>query len=197
MNKNFDYNKFEKIIRVTQVISKIIFIASIVALSACALAFLIIAFLPSHLLNIDVNQFTLEIGDALKYEFNKTLLIGKNIKFILLTAIFSGSISAGLFAFLMNSVKSILEDVKNQMPFSENNVKHLFRVAYTILVSSVLIPVMNFALASIIILHFDISNFDVELPIELSMVFIGFLMLILAHIFRYGAYLQNEYDQTL
>jgi hypothetical protein len=56
---------------------------------------------------------------------------------------------------------------------------------------------MNGLVTVNIISLLKIERFNFNLSPDLFMLFTGILILILAGVFKYGAYLQNEYDTTL
>jgi len=74
------------------------------------------------------------------------------------------------------------------------NVKRLKKLAYTIIIYSVVVDLLSSLLCSIFvtkIYNLDLSN------IHLSGVLIGWLIIIISDIFKYGVFLQKEFDTTL
>ncbi|PEI90059.1 hypothetical protein COE76_29920, partial [Bacillus pseudomycoides] len=43
----------------------------------------------------------------------------------------------------------------------------------------------------------QLSETEISIDFNFEMMLMGFLILLLSHIFKYGAYLQDEYDSTL
>jgi len=62
---------------------------------------------------------------------------------------------------------------------------------------SVILKIAEGITAMAIIDSLEIKNVDVTFTVDGAMLLTGFLVLILAGIFRYGSYLQDEYDATL
>ncbi|MPN53761.1 hypothetical protein SDC9_201427 [bioreactor metagenome] len=75
-----------------------------------------------------------------------------------------------------------------------NNAKSLKKIAYTIAIYSVSTEI----LAAILCSAFVTKIFTIDLlSIHWSGVIVGGLIFIVADIFQYGVFLQNEYDTTL
>ncbi|MDL4842089.1 DUF2975 domain-containing protein [Aquibacillus rhizosphaerae] len=100
-------------------------------------------------------------------------------------------------AFLYGAIqiKKILTSITDDdTPFSHKNVQRFKHLAYV---------VIGYALFSKVIISIAIGIFVTNIfsitltTISLSGIVGGFLLLIVAQIFQYGAYLQNEHDTTL
>lgn len=103
------------------------------------------------------------------------------------------SLSLSLYGIkqILNILKSTAKDIT---PFIMDNAKSLKKLAYTIITYSVVADILANILCSAFVIKiftFDLSN------IHLSGVLVGGLIFIIADIFQYGVYLQNEYDTTL
>lgn len=100
-----------------------------------------------------------------------------------------------LILYGLNQIAKILNDTSNEIPpFTMDNVNRLKKLAYLIIIYSVAADILSNILYSIFvtgIFILDLSN------IHLSGVLSGGLILVIADIFKYGLYLQNEFDSTL
>jgi Ca2+/Na+ antiporter len=76
-------------------------------------------------------------------------------------------------------------------------VKNIYNIAFIIIFGGVIIPLFQFLVGIFSINKIGIAGLDINFGINLTMILIGLLILILASIFQYGAYLQNENDQTI
>jgi len=92
---------------------------------------------------------------------------------------------------IVNILKSTARDIT---PFIMDNAKSLKKLAYSIIIYSLVSDILSNILCSIFvtkIFFIDLSN------IHLIRVLVGVLIFVIAEIFQYGVYLQNEYDTTL
>jgi hypothetical protein len=192
----YNEKKYHTLIKVSYIISKVLFCLLIGAGVLAILGFIIVLFIPETVFNFAVGTIKLEIGDAIKYIISEPI-DGGNVKFITLIAIVVGLVHIIFSLLLFYAVYKILAEVKNNNPFAKANVKHLYFIAFTFLAGSVLIPTFNFILGMFTIKKLNIININSEFSLNLDYIFIGLLILILANIFNYGAYLQNEYNETV
>ena len=116
-------------------------------------------------------------------------------KYAALTGLFTIFINLSFVLYGINQVGNILKSTANDItPFIMKNVKRLKKLAYTIIIYSVVVDLLSSLLCSILvtkIYNLDLSN------IHLSGVLIGWLILIISDIFKYGVFLQKEFDTTL
>lgn len=116
-------------------------------------------------------------------------------KYALITYLISALLSLSLSLYGIKQILNILKStVKDITPFIMDNAKSLKKLAYTIVTYSVVADILANILCSAFVIKiftFDLSN------IHLSGVLVGGLIFIIADIFQYGVYLQNEYDTTL
>lgn len=140
----------------------------------------------------DTSYVSIYVPYKILQPLDSTLFSAKN-GFItyLISTLFSLSLILYVFKQILNILKSIEQDVT---PFIMNNAKNLKKVAFITITYSVVIDF----LASILCWIFVTKIFSLELTnIHLSGVLVGGLIFIIAEIFQYGVYLQNEYDTTL
>src|SRR4030042_1844729 len=131
----------------------------------------------------------------------KSLSIGLKVFFDILfwVSVVSAAIS---LLFLMSIVIShnlrlLLKTVANDRPFEKNNAKRLFIISIVLIIGSVVWKIIEGVYALTIVNILKIESIDVNFTIDGAMLLTGFLILILAGVFRYGSYLQDEYDTTL
>jgi len=116
-------------------------------------------------------------------------------KYALITYLLSSLLGLSLILYGIKQIVNILKSTaKDITPFVMGNAKNLKKLAYSIITYSVASDILSNILCSVLvtkIFSVDLSN------IHLSGVLVGGLIFIIAEIFRYGVYLQNEYDTTL
>ena len=107
------------------------------------------------------------------------------------------AISCLMAVFLLRQLIGMLREVEEGRPFSQTNAKRLAKMGILLFISSVLYPIGQGVMMNTMINAAGCYDLGVKFSPDTSMIFIGILLFILAGIFRYGSYLQDEYDATL
>jgi|SRR5690554_1270272 len=188
-----------KLVTVLRVLTQIGFWLGVV-LGSCFL----ILFAGSFLMNFDWRFMTkflvyLEFG-VLRY---KLPLMAEALSVHELLSIFrlicsvivlNSTFSSLVFFYL----KGILSAVEKGRPFVPGNARRLSLIGIVFLISSLLLTNLEAILVYTILHAVNIAGmFSVSFTLNTIMLFAGLLLLILSGIFRYGSYLQEEYDATL
>ncbi|AGA69928.1 Protein of unknown function (DUF2975) [Desulfitobacterium dichloroeliminans LMG P-21439] len=102
------------------------------------------------------------------------------------------------FALILYGIKQLITISKSaysdETPFNVKNSKCLNRLAYSIIIysaTSKLIATLLCAIFATKIFAFDLSS------VHFEGIIIGVIVLLISDIFRYGVYLQEEFDTTL
>ncbi|MCG8640293.1 MAG: hypothetical protein MI862_11170, partial [Desulfobacterales bacterium] len=77
------------------------------------------------------------------------------------------------------------------------NAKRITVMGVIFLIGSLVYKAAGGVVAMAIINTYNLSNFKINFSPDIFMLFTGFMLLILAGIFQYGSFLQEEYDTTL
>jgi len=126
------------------------------------------------------------------YSIDSNLLIAI---YVAITSLFSVLISASFILYGLNQVLKILDSTVNDItPFIMDNVKSLKKLAYTIIIYSVAVDFLVSLLFTAFVTKIPPS---ITTPTIHSEVLIGGLILVIAEIFKYGVFLQKEFDATL
>ena len=116
-------------------------------------------------------------------------------KYAIISSLLSILIKVSITLFGLYQVVNILKSTLNDLtPFIMDNVKRLKKLAYSIIVYSVVADILSSILFSTLVTRVYMLNLS---NIHLSGVLVGGLILVIADIFKYGVYLQNEFDTTL
>jgi hypothetical protein len=107
------------------------------------------------------------------------------------------SFGALFVSVVLFEVKRILKAVVADNPFEKGNSKNLVVIAIALLVASIIMPIFESRIVTTIIEALKISNISTSYSIDGTLLFTGILILILAGVFQYGNYLQEEVDSTL
>jgi predicted metal-binding membrane protein len=70
-------------------------------------------------------------------------------------------------------------------------------IALVLVAGSVIVPILQWRIAATVIQMLYINNMNATYSVDGNLLFTGILILILAGVFQYGNYLQEEVDSTL
>lgn len=115
-------------------------------------------------------------------------------KYAAMTCLFSLLIHLSLILYGIKQVKNILKSIKDINPFTMNNVKSLKNLALSIMIYSVVLDMLTSILFSAFVTKIFLLNLT---NLHLNGLFIGLLIFVIADIFQYGVFLENEFDTTL
>lgn len=199
MKTKFDQKNFNLILKSTLVLTKITQIIMIIGIVSLVLLSLGVLVIPSELYNIDlsmINAFSMNIG-TLDMKIPIEGMTGTlNIRYLIIFASVTLFVYLGSFLYLFRKVEAFLLFVKKGTPFADENIHMMYHIGKVLVILSFVLPLitMPFAWRLAHVLPLDIV---VNLEINLGLLVLGFVVLLLASIFNYGAYLQEEYDQTV
>ena len=191
--------RMKTLAKVLRVISNVVFWITAVGFVLFLLASIIISRVPAKDMVISVNM-----SGYLNTTFGQTMF-----KFIpptngelmiksFLQALFMYiSLAALMVSVVVFEVKGILKTVVADNPFEKGNSRNLTVIALTLLVGSVIVPILQWRIAATIIQMLHINNMNATYSVDGNLLFTGILILILAGVFQYGNYLQEEVDSTL
>jgi len=199
MTKPFDEKKFLNITRFMKNISKIIMILMSVVFGIIVIMFGVTVFVPTDTLTVDLSRMD-EINIVL---FNTNIVYPTSIfegmfmvKNVLLALLGFTLVAVGFFYLILRLIYQVLSDVYEKVPFSQQNVKRLYYLSYTLMAMAIVLPLFML-LVSWQTIHALELDATANYSIEANTLFTGILVWILASIFNYGKYLQDEVDQTV
>lgn len=201
MSEKINITRFKKLARFLRLIVQTEIGA--VTLLACItiIANIIFLFLPKHIFELSsdtMRNMSISSGGMFSYKFILAPGIVTNIKPLLNMISWLVMISAVLIIPISYQLALILKTIENGIPFSSKNSKSLYIIGRILLSGAFLLPLGEYIAGMMIIniikqpeiaVHYSFINF--------TMLLAGILVLILASIFKYGNYLQQEYDATL
>lgn len=199
MSNNVCVPRIKKMVRVLIPVMKIFLWILSIGFVLSLIAGIAMNFIPE-------NIFTLEKADNLGFVLSQDGLIrykvdnasiGISLRPIYQLVAFMASIGTVALAIILKRLIALLRTVEKDQPFSEENSKHLTIIGSVLLLGSIGFRILGAMIANEVIKTFKITNINVNLSIDMFMALTGLLILILAGIFRYGNYLQQEYDSTL
>jgi len=197
----YNERRFQLVLKITRVVTMVITvilwalivgsilgIVVLVVLDPARLTFTLadLPDIPRQFENFSIDWDAI-IGDAL-FSLQLPLLIFSG----------AGFTSGVIGLWVIRQIHGLLHDVKEERPFSDNNAGRLFQISYSMIAYSILTPLTGTLLGWSILRQLDITTRDgFGFSINFGLLFVAALLYILAHIFSYGAHLQEEVDGTV
>ena len=164
------------------------------------LASIFISLIPGEHLVIPANMsgsLSATFGGTMMFKFDPQTIGDIMIKSFLQEFFMWISVSALMVSIVLFVVKRILTTVIVDNPFEKGNSKNLTVISLVLIAGSFIVPFMEGRLATAIIQTLKIDSIHVSYSMDYNLLFTGILILILAGVFQYGNYLQEEVDSTL
>ncbi len=200
MENTFNKQKYDKIIKIVNVLLKWSIFVIYVALGIILIGFIALIFIPQNLLNFDLtNLESVDIQFAnIIYAINGGSFSGVvNVKTLLLVFGITFLISVSFYQFVQVQIKKLVISVKNDTPFRYSNAIILKNLGIGMLIASVLVSSVNSYLMKTLTDTLNILNTSTRLSVNVQLAFMGVIVLILAYVFSYGSSLQEEHDTTI
>jgi len=190
--------KIKSLSRILKVFFNILFWVS-VATAAISSLFLIVTFFIDKsvfILPKTWEGLSITVG-IMKFNIDPNLSDNTNLKHLLQTMLPMVIVISSIFVIVNHNLRLILKTIADNRPFERNNAKRLFIIGIVLIISSVVWKITEGIFALTVINTLNIENIDVTFTVDVAMLLTGFLILILAGVFQYGSYLQEEYNATL
>ena len=191
--------RMKTLAKVLRVISNVVFWITAVGFVIFLLASIIISRVPAKDLVVSVNM-----SGYLNTTFGQTMFRfipptnGEIMIKSFLQALFMYiSFAALMVSVVLFEVKRILKTVVADNPFEKGNSKNLTVISLVLMIGSLMVPVLEGRVFTAIIQMLHVNNMNVSYSVDGNLLFTGILLLILAGVFQYGNYLQEEVDSTL
>jgi hypothetical protein len=112
--------------------------------------------------------------------------------------LFSIVVYYAVFGSILFFLSGVLKTVEDGAPFEGKNARRISSIGFIFMVGSLFVGTAQASTANTLIHALRLTDMmSVNYSANTIMIFSGLLMLILSGIFRYGSYLQEEYDATL
>lgn len=194
--------KYSKLVKVLRILAQVVY-----WLSAAAIAFLLplaiyLSVSKNWAISIGVPEH-LRLGytdGVIRYNlvFAAGAVTPEQASAILVKILFSIVVFAAVYGVISFFLSGVLKAIENGEPFQSNNARRIFSIGLIFLVGSFFVGTAQASTANVIIHAMGLTNaLTVNYSANSIMIVAGLLMLILSGIFRYGSYLQEEYDATL
>ncbi|MEH7753464.1 DUF2975 domain-containing protein [Bacillus toyonensis] len=131
------------------------------------------------------------------YKVDVNQIQNTQIRTLIINTCIISEVILTILLFLTVQIKRILQFTRNKQPFSKSCIKHIQYLAYGVIIYSFIVGLLMNILGFLFVRTLHLSETTISLNFNFEMMIMGFLLLLLSHIFKYGAYLQEEYDSTL
>lgn len=200
MNRKFNKKQFEFVMKGTAIVTKIFNVILYIALAVVAVLFIAVIFINQRHFNFDLSHLdniNVSINNIL-YELSGDTLSGiVNVKTILLVGAGVAFINLGFVQYILLTVRKLVTNIKDDQPFDQQNTVLLKNLAIAFLIASVVLSILNSVFFTVVMNNLEIVEMNVNYSINTTYLFMGILIFILAYVFDYGSYLQEEYDSTI
>lgn len=201
MKEKFSKEKYEGIFKITHFCVKWLVRILYVAMIVIVIGLVAVLVIPRSNFSFNTNQL-----EDISFQFyNLFVRMGDiisegtyNIKNVLLIAGVVGVVNIGFIQLILIGIRKLIRKVKEGSPFDFKNAEVLRRMGLVFIGGSLVLPLANTTLMSTLVHTFNvISDMRVNFAINLQFVFMGLLIMVLAYVFSYGSYLQEEHDATV
>lgn len=200
MKMNVNQEKAKKFSRILRIIMQVFYWVGLAAAVILSISLIVVTILPEKNFIVSPvarDNLGFSVDGLISYRINSKTAAELSLKPVYQSICFMGAvISAGL-TIIFKQISNILKTVEEDRPFSEENSRRLTIIGVILIIGSVVFRAAEGVVASAIIHTLDIQNMQINYGLDGFMMLSGFLILILAGVFKYGSYLQQEYDATL
>lgn len=189
---------YQRLAGVLKTILRILFWVSTVVALLSAIFAVVVLILPAQTWEVEAKgKIFVSLGGVLRHvaEVPQGELL--NYRPMLLAISTSLAVGLGITAVVYRLLAGILQTVKDMRPFVKENADRITAIGAIVLAGSIIAPLVQAAVTYAAIMVYGIPNLNINISPDLTIVFVGLLLLVLAGVFRYGSYLQDEVDTTL
>lgn len=199
MNTAFNQKQFKSLIKAARIVSIVAKWLFIVTGGIALIVFIVGLYIPEDFMTFKFSSLTLH--RYLDFQLEAYLSENILIKEVTLSSIF---LAGGLFA-VVGSIffvgffvllNRIFIQVEAERPFSQEVIGSMRLIAFGFMAAGVVIPIFEYLFLYSLASQID-DALHVTYNLNLGYVMIGALVYIIMRIFEYGAYLQNQYDETV
>ncbi len=196
MKNQFDLAKYKRMTQIVYVIVKITAIIASIATGIAMVLSLLLLFMPVSALSM-FPKALISMDNIIMFNINTLDASSEGYRSILLSLSVMIATLSVIFASIFRQLTHILRSVKDGKPFAAENSNRLNRIGITLIVGSIVSRIAEYAVAYTIIHSLKMPALGVNFSADSNMIVMGFIVLILSGVFKYGSYLQREYDSTV
>lgn len=199
MNYKSEMQKIKRYSHNLGIVMNAFYWVAIVAACVSLVAFIVIILIPDSNFVVSkssIGHLGFYLDGLIKYNLNETTQ-GVNTKNIYFSIAIMSTLIFVLVIPVLKQLCLILKTIEYAKPFSIQNAKRISTVGLILLLGSFLIPASQVFVASSMIDTLKIQNVSTNFSVNFYLILTGFMMFILSGVFKYGSYLQHEYDETV
>lgn len=200
MNQAKDYIGFEKILKFFQGLFNIFYWVVIIVMLLSLGVMITAIFVPldtlHDILTTKGTTFNLYFNYS-SHEIDANHIQHTKIRTLIINICIIYEVILLALLFIAIQLKRTVQCVRNKQPFSKSCIKHIQYLAYGVIIYSFISGLLDNIWGLLLVRTLQLSKTVISLNFNFGMMIMGFLILFLSHIFKYGAYLQDEYDSTL
>lgn len=199
MSNKSEMQKIKRYSRVLRFAMNVFYWIALVTACISFIAAVATIFIPASKFifkNNYAGSFGLSLDGLIKYNLTEAAQ-GISLKDVYLTILFMSVVLLFLVAFVAKKLVHILKSVENDSPFEKENAERILAIGRILVLSALFIPALKFIPAKVLLDLVKMQNIDLNYSVNIYLLLAGFLMFVLSGIFKYGSYLQSEYDETV
>jgi Protein of unknown function (DUF2975) len=192
--------KMKMLAKILNVICNVVFWVAAVGFCIFLLGNIALLFVPVKSIVINAStsgSLSATLGGTMFFKFSPQVSGDLMIKPFLQAFFAWIAVAALMMSIILFELKRILKSVVKDNPFEKGNSKNLTVIAIALVAGSFIMPLLEGRIVSAIIRVLQISNINFSYSMDCTLLFTGIIILILAGVFQYGNYLQEEVDSTL
>ncbi|HKL80126.1 MAG TPA: hypothetical protein VJ888_06785 [Mobilitalea sp.] len=196
MNKKYELLKIKGYAHNLKIVLRVFYWTVIVFTGLSILAAIIIQLLPESRFILK-NNGMFSLDGIIQYDFSKVISEELSMKKIYFTI---ALMSIGVFAVLIPVFKQfvlIMKTVEEDNPFDIKNSQRITGFGVLLILCAMVNPAVEVLVARTILDTLKLQEISTNYSFDLFLLFTGFLLLILGGVFKYGSFLQHEYDETV
>jgi uncharacterized membrane protein len=200
MKMNVNQEKAKKMSKYLRVVMQIFYWIGLVGAVALTVSVIVVSILPEKYFIISTkasNNIGFSIDGLIRYKINSQTAIALSLKPIYQAICFMAAIISAGLSIIFKQISKILKTVEVDRPFAEENSRRLTIIGFVLIIGSIVFKAAEGIVANAMVRTLNIQNVQINYSADGFMMLTGFLLLILAGVFKYGNYLQQEYDATL
>ncbi|AUS96878.1 hypothetical protein CDQ84_01840 [Clostridium thermosuccinogenes] len=200
MNYKSDMLRIKRYSHSLRIVMNVFYWAAIIVAIGSLITALVITFMSdSHFVLNDekIGNIGFTVDGLIEYNLKDASLMGLSLKNVYTSIAIMAAVISFLTIPALKQLVLILKSVEENKPFAKENSKRISIIGVVFIFGSFIIPAAEFFVARTIVDTLKIQNVSVNYTGNFILVFAGILMIILSGIFKYGSYLQHEYDETV
>lgn len=203
MKNMTEISKIKRVVKLSKTTVNLLMLVCILTIVVSSLTAVCAFFKPDFTLYADKIPLQLQSLKSINSVSYSTVNPELTTRYMTIVAMLGYILYSIFLIIILKPLSKVLSTVIDGNPFAENNWKHISFIGWKVIISIIVVSFVQRLLSSVMIgmIKFKESNMKISTHIDwllvLFMIFAGLLILIFAQVFKYGTYLQNEYDSTL